>query len=269
VGFYEARLNGMRIGNKVLDPVPTKFDKRVLYSTYDLARQLKVGENKINVLLGHGWYDVRTVAVWNFDNAPWRDFPRMIAQLELRYRDGTTERICSDRTWRQVPSPLGFDCIREGEVSGMQPDKTLDLVRDEIFAEEVPGPSGKLVAEALPASVIRQEIKPKAIRKIEGGVWGVDFGQNMAGWVRLTINGQAAGDVVTIRYGERQKEDGRVDIHPINAHFRYPGSALLLPGGGFPVCLRWISESGLRTPVHLLRLPICGNHRSQKGADRG
>ncbi|MDX9866440.1 MAG: family 78 glycoside hydrolase catalytic domain [Kiritimatiellia bacterium] len=54
------------------------------------------GENTLKVLLGHGWYDVRSVAVWNFDNAPWRDFPRMIAQLELVYTDGTRETVVSD-----------------------------------------------------------------------------------------------------------------------------------------------------------------------------
>ncbi len=235
VGFYEASLNGLRIGKKVLDPVPTKFDSRVLYSTYDLTQQLKVGDNLLNVLLGHGWYDVRAVAVWNFDNAPWRNFPRMIAQLELVYADGTKELVCTDKSWRQVASPLGFDCIREGEVIGLQPDKSLDLSKTVLMAEEVPGPGGKLVAEALPPSVIVQEIKPKAIRKVADGVWGVDFGQNMAGWIRLNVKGQGRGDVLTIRYGERQAVDGRVDIKPLNEHFRYPASNLLLPGGGFQV----------------------------------
>ncbi len=235
VDFYEARLNTVRIGKKVLDPAPTKYDKRVLYSTYDLTRHLKVGDNVLNVLLGHGWYDVRSVAVWNFDNAPWRNFPRMIAQLELLYADGTKELVCSDKSWRQVPSPLGFDCIREGEVIGLQPDAAMDLSKTVIHAEEVPGPGGKLVAEALPASVVVQEIRPKALRKVADGVWGIDFGQNMAGWIRLCVKGQRAGDVLTIRYGERQSADGRVDIKPLDVHFRYPASFLVLPGGGFQV----------------------------------
>ncbi len=235
VGFYEASLNGLRIGKKVLDPVPTKFDSRVLYSTYDLTPQLKEGTNQLNVILGHGWYDVRSVEVWNFDNAPWRNFPRMIAQLELVYTDGTKELVCTDKSWRQVGSPIGFDCIREGEVIGLQPDKTMDLAKTVIMAEEVTGPAGKLVAEALPPSVVAQEIKPKAIRKVADGVWGIDFGQNMAGWIRLSVKGQKHGDVLTIRYGERQAADGRVTIKPLDMHFRYTASNQLLPGGGFQV----------------------------------
>jgi alpha-L-rhamnosidase len=235
VGFYEASLNGRRIGNKVLDPVPTRYDKRVLYSTYDVTSDVNEGDNVINVLLGHGWYDVRAVAVWNFDNAPWRDFPRMIAQLELFYKDGTTERVTTDRTWSQVPNPVGFDCIREGEVIGLQRDETLDLRKEGLQAEEVKGPAGKLVAAALPPSVVVQEMKPDAIRKIDEKTWGISFPKNIAGWVRLQIRNQKKGDVLTIRYGERQAADGRVDMKPIDVHFRYPGSFQVLPGGGFQV----------------------------------
>ena len=233
VGFYEASLNGRRIGSKVLDPAPTRFDKRVLYSTYDLTKEVRRGENRLNVLLGHGWYDVRSVAVWNFDNAPWRDFPRMIAQLELVYEDGSKGVVVSDATWRQVASPVGFDCIREGEMIGVQPKGAPDLAKTAVMAETVSAPAGRLTAEALPPSVIAREIKPVSAREVRPGVWVVDFGQNMAGWIRLAIRGQKAGDEIRVRYGERLAEDGSVDQKSIAAHFRYPASFFVAPGGAF------------------------------------
>jgi alpha-L-rhamnosidase len=233
VGFYEASLNNAKIGRKVLDPAPTKFDKRVLYSTYDLTEQLKPGENRLNVLLGHGWYDVRSVAVWNFDNAPWRDFPRMIAQLEIAYCDGTREVVVTDATWRQVASPIGFDCIREGEVIGMTLPGGPDLAKTTVMAEVVPAPAGRLTAEALPPSVVAKEIKPVAVKAVKPGVWTVDFGQNMAGWIRLTIKGQRAGDVITVKYGEKANADGSLSLDGTDAHFRYPASFRVLPGGWF------------------------------------
>lgn len=233
LGFYEARLNGSRIGNKVLDPSPTKFDRRVLYSTYDLTDSVSAGENKLEVLLGHGWYDVRSVAVWNFDNAPWRDFPRLIAQLELLYEDGTRETVCSDGTWRQKASPLGFDCIREGEVIGIQPPGAPDLEKTTVFAEAVPAPAGRLAAAAMPPAVVAQKLPPKSVRALKPGVWLVDFGQNMAGWIRLKIRGQQAGDVITVRYGEKLLPDGGLSLQGTDAHFRYPASFRVLPGGWF------------------------------------
>lgn len=233
LGFYEASLNGRRIGRKVLDPAPTRFDRRVLYSTYDMTDLLTRGENRLHVLLGHGWYDVRSVAVWNFDNAPWRDFPRMLAQLEIAYDDGTRTMVVTDDTWRQVASPVGFDCIREGEVIGKAPVGAPDLDKQVLMADVVPAPAGRLAASALPPSVVTQRLKPVAVRMVSPGTWLVDFGLNTAGWIKLKIDGQRTGDVITIQYGEKLDRDGNFTLKKIDEHFRYPASFATLPGGWF------------------------------------
>lgn len=203
VGFYEASLNGKKIGDKVLDPSPTAYDKHVLYSTYDLAGLLKPGANTLNVLVGHGWYDVRSIATWNFDIAPWRDFPRMIAQLELVYADGTRETVVSDKSWRQVASPVGYDCIREGEVVGGFDPRRPDLEGTVVAAEEVVAPKGRLVAENCAPAKVMRELKPTAIHAQGNGVYVVEFPENFAGWIRMNVRGQRKGDVLVIRYDER------------------------------------------------------------------
>ena len=58
VGYYEATLNGRRVGSKMLDPSPTDYCKTVLYSTYQVEDSLRQGDNKISVLVGHGLYCV-------------------------------------------------------------------------------------------------------------------------------------------------------------------------------------------------------------------
>jgi len=118
---------------------------------------------------------VRSVAVWNFDNAPWRDFPRMLAQLEITYDDGTRTTVVTDDTWRQVPSPVGFDCIREGEVIGKAPAGAPDLEKQVVMADVVPAPAGRLSASALPPSVVAQRLRPVAVRARTPGTWLVDF----------------------------------------------------------------------------------------------
>ena len=239
VGFYEAYLNGQRIGDKVLDPAPTRYDRRVLYSTYDLTDSFREGDNALRVLVGHGWYDVRSIAVWNFDIAPWRGAPRMIAQLDLVYADGTREQVVSDGTWRQVASPVGYDCIREGEVIGKNPEGSIDLERTLVNAQEVPGPGGRLVAEAVTPSKVHQTFKPATVTEIKPGVWMVDFGQNLSGWVRLTPRGQKRGDVIRIRYGEKKNKDGTLSLSGTEAHFRYSAAFFALPGGWFQ-CDRYV-----------------------------
>ncbi len=219
LGFYEASLNGARIGDKVLDPAPTAYDKRVLYSTYTLDGLVKPGPNVLRVLLGHGWYDQRSIAAWNFDSAPWRDFPRLLAQLELRYADGSTERVVSDASWLQVASPVGYDCIREGEIIGARDPRGPNLAAKPLPAEEVAAPRGVLAAEAQPGARVVRDIPPAAIWSAGPATWIVDFGENIAGWARVRLRGLRPGDIVSFTYDERVAPGG-LPAEPFDWHGR-------------------------------------------------
>src|SRR5690606_4036804 len=89
-------------------------DKRSKYLVYDIADKLRTGENVIAVTLGNGWFNQFTPSAWDFDTAPWRDTPRMIAQIELQYADGSRQTIASDETWRWKSGPITFNGIRNG-----------------------------------------------------------------------------------------------------------------------------------------------------------
>ena len=223
LGFYEASLNGKRVGDKMLDPSPTDYRKRVLYSTYLLDGELKKGENVLRVLVGHGFYDVRLKSVWDNDMAWWRDFPRMIAQLEIDYADGTRETIVSDESWRQVKSPVGWDDIREGEVVGGGHVREPDFPAEGFPVAVVPAPKGMLAAENHPPTRIVRENAPRRMKPVAGrpGAWMVEFPENIAGWVRLRVRGLSSNDVVTIRYDERADADLKPAVP--DAYYRQRG----------------------------------------------
>ena len=252
LGFYEASLNGEKIGDQLLTPAPTKFDKTVLYSTYDVTDRLVSSSwNGLEVALGHGWYDVRSVATWNFDAAPWRDFPRMIAQLDVRYDDGSSERIISDESWECTTSPVVFDCIRQGEiVNGAWRSQVAYAQRTSSrpiletgdsstqkplgSAAVVDAPLGKLTAEAIPATKILREFPAQSVSEIAPGVWSVDLGENIAGWCRVKFHGLKKGQVVRLRYAERPPVDGAFNRHDIDQHFMEGSPAYYAGGkGGF------------------------------------
>ena len=54
VGYYELRLNGEKVGDHVLDPGFTRYDRRVLYVTHDVTGHLCPGPNAVGVILGNG-----------------------------------------------------------------------------------------------------------------------------------------------------------------------------------------------------------------------
>lgn len=232
-GFYETQPNGTKVGDRVLDPPPTRFDRRVLYSTHDLTGLLVPDEARWRIDLGHGWYDLRTVATWNFDHAPWRAAPRVIAQLEVEYDDGTQDRFVTDGSWRHSEPAVAYDCIREGEVVGVRRSDAPELERSPLTAVEVVPPVGRLRAAMLPPSRVTREFAPSALRSPAPGVWVAEFPQNLAGWVRLTMREQPSGTIVTVRYGERLRTDGCVDQSPIDSHFKHSGSFRFLRGGRF------------------------------------
>lgn len=258
VGFYEAYLNGSRIGDKVLDPSPTAYDKRVLYSTYDLKNDLKEGENELLILLGHGWYDTRSVATWNFEVAPWRDFPRAIAQLDMTYADGTRETVATDASWRQVANPVIYDDVYEGEVIDGRIKAGSKLKGKALFAEEVSAPSGRLEPQEQPGAKVMEEVCAMAVHPLGENSCLIEFPVNVVGWMRMPLYGQRSGDVVSFRYDERANGDmspaadsvcdglhdkgaqpPRESRH-IDRHFRYTASHRVCPKDAAFQCDRYI-----------------------------
>lgn len=228
LGYYEATLDGARIGRKVLDPSPTQYDKRVLYSTYDVTdRFATAGTHRFEVLLGHGYWDVRGIAAWNFDSAPWRQSPCLLAQLELVYDDGTREVVATDASWRQVASPILWDDLRENEtISPAAAQRPVDLP-----VQLVKGPAGKLAAAQQPGSVVVESLKPVEITRLANGHCRIDFGRGVAGWMRLNVRGQKKDDVLVIRSGDMLNDDGTVKL--CDGCTGNGQSFLALPGGWF------------------------------------
>ena len=73
---------------QVSGPGYTHFDKRILYVTHDVTSLLEQGDNAVAAVLGNGWYNEQSVAVWNFHEARWRNRPRLLCELRITYTDG-------------------------------------------------------------------------------------------------------------------------------------------------------------------------------------
>ena len=115
LGYYVAYINGQRVGDHVLDPPPTTFNETALYATYDVTACLRRGENAIGVTLGRGYFAAPcSPDVVDLAAAPWRNEPRLLAQLDVTYRDGSTARVVSDGSWAMTDGPIR-DSARVGE----------------------------------------------------------------------------------------------------------------------------------------------------------
>jgi len=234
LGFYELRLNGQKVGDSVLDPAYTRYDKRALYVTHDVTALVRQGENAVGVMLGNGWYNCHTRDSWDFDHAPWRNPPRMLFQMRVEYTDGSSDLIVSDGLWKTATGPITFDSIRNGEEYDARLEKPgWDAAgysesagaasehpepvegRSEASsewkpAEIVDGPGGKLVAEKIPPVKVIETAKPVKMTEPKPGVFVFDMGRNISGWCKLKVAGPV-GTTVTIRYDERLHADGTLN----------------------------------------------------------
>ncbi len=218
LGYYEASLNGTRIGDYVLDPGWTRFDKRTFYSVYDVTKQVKPGENCLGVMLGNGWYNplpLRLFGSFNLQEHLPTGRPMLRAQLHIEYRDGSSETVLSDRTWKVGDGPILRNNIYLGEVYDArleQPGWDRPGFEDAAWRQAAlsPGKTGPLIAQPQPPIRITKKWKAVKVSEPKPGVYIYDCGVNFAGWASLKLN-LSKGTVVQMRYGELLRPDGTLN----------------------------------------------------------
>lgn len=223
-GLYELFVNGKKVGDHLLDPMYTRFDRRNLYVTYDVTGDLKQGKNAIGVLLGNGWYNLQSTAVWYFDKAPWRARPSFCLDVKLIYTDGTTQTISSGKDWRTALSPIIFNSIYTGEhvdarriqENWDRPDFIDTAWKEPIY---VSAPSQNITAQTTVPIRIRQIVAAHDLHRFSDTDYVFDLGGNIAGVSRITVQGPA-GAVLRLKHGERLYPNGHVDQSNIDVHYR-------------------------------------------------
>ncbi len=212
LGLYEARLNGQRVADAFLTPGWTDYGKRVLYQTYEVSGLLAPGENVLAAVAADGWYCGYVGLDAKRAGAHYGASPELLAQLDVTFDDGCTQRIVTDESWRgrlaairhadllmgerqdRGLEPYGWD--RPGfDESGWRPVRCRQRDARELTAD--PGP---------PVRVIEQ-LAPVSIRADADGRQIADFGQNLTGWLRIRIDAPS-GTRVRIRHGEVLAADG-------------------------------------------------------------
>ncbi|WP_194894005.1 alpha-L-rhamnosidase [Catenulispora pinisilvae] len=216
LGLYEVHLNGRRVGGDRLAPGWTDYRRRVQYQSHDVTDLIGGGANAIGVQLAEGWY-AGTVAWYGTQNYGKR--PALLAQLEVGYADGTTQRYVSDASWTAARGPIVAADLLHGESydarlatpgwtgsgfddSGWSPVDVLDTA-DTADTR----PSAQVVAQVDAPIRAVEELAARTVTEPEPGIFVLDLGQNMVGSIRLHVEGPA-GTTITLRYAEVLNPDG-------------------------------------------------------------
>ena len=217
LGSYEAYINGKLISDDVLSPTPSWYPEKVYYNVYDVTSLIKNKANLLSVLLGNGrYFGMRGRDTMMFG------LPRLLAQLEIEYEDGTTDTIKSDKSWKVTSmGPI----VANNEFDGEEYDARLELTgwhesnyddSNWKTADLMNAPQGKLVAQPNPNIQVQEEITPIKITKLDDGKLILDMGQNMVGWLESTIKGKKDAPI-TFRFAELTNPDGSIYLANIRS----------------------------------------------------
>lgn len=217
-GYYEAYINGKKVGDQVLDPGWTSYGKRVLYAVHDITALLQPGENAAGIMLGNGWYNPLPLKMWGSRN--WRDFlltgrPCANAMIRITYANGKTDVIGTDETWQTAPGPVIRNSVYLGEhydarreINNWAEPRSAGTWRN---AVAVKGPEGRLEAQQQPPIRVTKTLRPVSVKEVKLGTYLLDMGQNFAGAVRLRVQGPAGRQIV-LRYGEDTLKNGQINV---------------------------------------------------------
>jgi alpha-L-rhamnosidase len=219
VGYFEAYLNGKKIGDHVLDPGWTTYRKQVQYVVHDVTSLISKGKNVVGVMLGSGWWNplpFKLFGRWDLRQYQQTGRPCFKAEFHLQYSDGSNDVIATDATWKTAPGPVYKNSVYLGEHYDARLEQKGWNVQGKVSAEWrdaklAKGPEGKLTAQLQPPIRVTKTIKPLRVLPAGKDTFIIDMGQNFAGVAQLKVKGPS-GKKITLRLGEDIFPSGKINL---------------------------------------------------------
>jgi alpha-L-rhamnosidase len=198
LGQFEFFINGEKVGNHFLDAGWTKYDKQVLYVTFDVTKMLRNGQNVLGVMLGNGFYNVPNERYFKLTTS--YGAPKMRLLLKIEFTDGSVEYVTSNRSWKTSPSAITFSSIYGGEdydATREQAGWKTSGFNDSRWAnaKEVNNPVTMNSQQSTPIT-IKTEIPVVTKFLNKKGYWVYDLGQNFSGIIRVKIHSKDSRQII-------------------------------------------------------------------------
>lgn len=226
LGIYSLFINGRPVSEDLLAPGWTSYSSRVQYQTWDVTELVREGENVLSATLADGWY--RGYLVYPDNRNLFGQRLGLMCQLHLHMDDGTEKVIRSDDSWRvNEDGPIRYADFYSGicydarmETPGWQqpgfddsawPNAAVLRHTKSILTAQINQPVRRIMT-----------LKPQRVIVTPKGETLLDMGQNMVGWLRFTVRGEA-GRTLRVHHGEVLDKDGNF----YNDNYRWAKSEIV------------------------------------------
>ncbi len=207
-GVYEAFLNGRRVGDQQLTPGITSYHRTLQVQRYDAAELLRAGENELVLVVSDGWFRGRTGAHRVPDG--FGTEIAVIAALDVETADGAV-RIRTDDEWSCGVGEIVAADLMDGQTSDLRRLGRTEWATVVPASDPLTADRSRFVWPVAPAVRKREEFPAVRVTRAPSGRQIVDFGQNLNGWVRLTLLGPT-GTVITLTHGEALDAEGDLTL---------------------------------------------------------
>jgi alpha-L-rhamnosidase len=215
LGFFDLYLNGRLVGDALMNPALSGYDKRVLYVSFDVTEQIQPGANAVGVVLGNGRYFAPRVA--SPVETHTYGYTKLLFQMRLEYDDGSVQDVVSDTDWKlTTEGPVRANNEYDGEeydARKEQPGWSQPNFDDSRWqkAERVDASCGALEAQMIEPIRVTETLRPAAVTNPKPGIYVADFGQAFYGVVKLKVSGPA-GTRVQMRTAFNVTPDGLLKV---------------------------------------------------------
>lgn len=217
-GLYDFWVNGMAGCEDKFLPGLTSYYHRIQYQVYDVTQLLQQGENLWAVRLADGWWRGVTGGTVKNNFGYTLHF---LGQLEVEYEDGTREVIGTDESFRYSTGGLLASDMQMGDIydARMEPEgwklaqfddkdwKMVHRLKDDSHGDG--DNENRINAEIIASRSVpvreKEIFLPKEFIDTNGNCI-LDFGQNIAGYVRMTLRKCKPGQVIHLTHGEDIKD---------------------------------------------------------------
>lgn len=215
-GYAEPWLNGSKVGVDELSPTFSDYDKRVHYAVHDVTELLQPGVQNLSFRLGRGFFGMTNPSpppAWGWESAPWHAEPTFRSVLHVIGADGGYESIATaPSSWQSRRTSLLYDDLYAGEVWDTR------FSGPWLPAHVVDGPRGQLQREKLQPIRVTREVAPVDITPGPGQSWIVDFGEVVAGRVRVRVP-HVGPITLVLRHGEKLNAVGLPNVEDGEHYF--------------------------------------------------
>jgi alpha-L-rhamnosidase len=191
-GVFEARIDGVSVGEGVLAPGWSSYEWRLPVEHYDVTELVRDGA-RLEVLVGNGWW--RGELGFAKLALNYGETIGFAAELEVTYEGGAVQTIHTGADWEGRTSQVSANSLYNGaHIDATHTPNAVVLIAHDFDRVA-------LIAQGKPPIMRHEVLSPQRLWQSTSGGTLVDFGQNLVGWVRLRVRGPR-GSIVTVRHAE-------------------------------------------------------------------